>query len=202
MKQYTLEGRRHFLRNAPNGSTDSVDYCFRGKQKLVCWTSCFSPFSLQSSWIKMTTLWPLLCLLHPPTVSQSASSKWTQQGRGRSICCVFMVSVQFLWLYSCCTTSVLGMGTNRRCCWERKLDRVDFLGPGNKRLLRNNKSKSPERLAVGGLNSEDMQKIGAKISIPDPVFCSASGFKVVCTHGSVPQVVFCAQTGGIVVNIK
>jgi len=47
-----------------------------------------------------------------------------------------------------------------------------------------------------------MQKIGAKISIPDPVFCSASGFKVVCTRGSVPQVVFCAQTGGIVVNIK
>lgn len=47
-----------------------------------------------------------------------------------------------------------------------------------------------------------MQKIGAKISIPDPVFCSASGFKVVCTHGSVPQVVFCAQTEGIVVNIK
>lgn len=53
----------------------------------------------------MTTLWPLLCLLLPPTVSQSVSSKWTQQGRGRSICCVSMVSGG--WLSRCCTTPVL-----------------------------------------------------------------------------------------------
>lgn len=87
------------------------------------------------------------------------------------------------------------------------MDRVDFLGPGNKRLLRSSESESPERLAAGDLSGEDTQKIGAKISIPDPVFCSASdqlasGLKVLCTCGSVPQVVFFAQTGGIIVNVQ
>lgn len=167
MKQYTLEGRRRFLRNAPTGPTDSFGGAFlqQLRKKSWCWSSWFSPFSLQNFWIKMTTLWPQLCLLLPPTVFQSVSSKWTQRGRGRSICCVSMVSVG--WLCGCCTAPALWYVTCQKVpkyCCDGTLKGLDFLVPGNKYLLET-ESKSPGRVVAGSLNNQMHRASALKIAL-------------------------------------
>ena len=205
MKQYTLEGRRLFLRNAPSGSTDSFGGAFLKQftKKSWCWPSWCSPFSLQSFWIKMTTLWPLLCSLLPPTVFQSVSSRWTQRGRGRSICCVSMVSVA--WVCGCCSTSALSYTTCQtvpKYCCEGKPNRADLLVPGEEYLFKTVNLNTLEERCLA-VQTARCQGLGTKTALAEVLWVSLLlAEKFSTAMDQLPHTGFCAWRGGSGVSVK